>query len=61
MLARKIVVAQGGKILKDEKGEEVFVIPVVAPKPSKLERSWEPGPITNSTFTDVEKAKIAGP
>jgi hypothetical protein len=58
MLARKIVVAEGGRIEKDEKGEEVFVIPVQVPKPGKLEQSWEPGPDTNSTFTEAEMAQI---
>ena len=58
MLARKIVVAEGGRIEKDEKGAEVFVIPVKVPKPSKLERSWEPGPDTDSKFTEAEMTKI---
>jgi hypothetical protein len=56
-LARQIVVQSGGKIVR-ENGEEVFVIPVQKPKPSKLELSWAPGPIANSRFTDAEMARI---
>jgi len=56
-LTRKIVLRAGGKIVK-ESGEEVFLIPIQEPKPSKLERSWAPGPIANSLFTPKEMAKI---
>ena len=56
MLARKIVVAEGGRIEKDDKGKEFFVIPMQTPDPGKLEQSWEPGPVANSTFTDAEMA-----
>jgi hypothetical protein len=57
-LARQAVERAGGRIEKDASGKEVFVIPVQDPKPSKLERSWEPGPAANSVFTEEEKAKI---
>ena len=57
-LARQSLVAAGGRIEKDAAGEEVFVIPVVAPKPSALELSWAPGPIANSRFTAEEMAQI---
>ena len=60
-LVRQAVLAGGGKIAKDADGQEVFVIPVAAPKPTKLEQCWEPGPIADSTFTDAEKAKIVPP
>ena len=60
VLARKAVVAQGGRIEKDDKGKEVFVIPVQTPKPGKLEQSWKPRPIAESLFTDAEIARIAG-
>jgi len=60
MLARKAVVAQGGRIEKDDKGRDVFVIPVWPPKPGRLERSWEPGAVADSLFTDAEIARIAG-
>ena len=56
-LARQVVKRYGGKVIK-ERGEEVFLIPVVAPKPSKMELSWAPGPIANSRFTPQELAKI---
>ena len=42
-LARQILMKAGGKIVR-ENGEEVFLIPVRAPQPSKLELSWAPGP-----------------
>ena len=58
MLVRKAVLRAGGKIEKDANGEEVFVIPVQIPKPGKVEKSYEPGPIANSKFTAEEMAKI---
>ena len=58
MLARKIVVAEGGRIEKDDKAREMFVIPVQVPKPGKLEQSWAPGPVENSKFTEEEMKKI---
>ena len=60
-LAREALAQNGGRVEKDAAGEEVFVIPVVEPKPSKLELSWAPGPIANSRFTDEEKARITAP
>ena len=38
---------------------EVHVIPVKGP--GKLERCREPGPISASTFTDAEEAKVRVP
>ncbi|MHC4084858.1 MAG: ADP-ribosylglycohydrolase family protein [Planctomycetota bacterium] len=57
-LVRQSVIRAGGRIEKDDKGQEIFVIPVQKPKPTKLEKSWEPGPIANSRFTEQEMAKI---
>ncbi|MEI6175888.1 MAG: ADP-ribosylglycohydrolase family protein [Verrucomicrobiota bacterium] len=57
-LARQAIVKEGGRIEKDSKGEEFFVIPVKPVKPSKLELSWAPGPIAGSMFTEEELAKI---
>ncbi len=57
-LVRQSVIRAGGRIEKDDQGEDVFVIPVQKPKPTKLEKSWEPGPIANSRFTKREMAKI---
>ena len=54
----RAVVRGGGKIEKDADGKEVLVIPVVEPKPSKLEQCWEPGPAAESKFTEAERAKI---
>jgi hypothetical protein len=60
-LARQAVARAGGRTEKNDKGEEVFVIPLQEPKPSKLEQCWEPGPAADSKFTDEEKAKIKLP
>jgi hypothetical protein len=57
-LARQALVQAGGRIEKDAAGDEVFVIPVLEPKPSALELSWAPGPIANSRFTAEEMAQI---
>ena len=57
-LARDAVVKCGGRIEKNDKGEEVFVIPVQEAKPGKLEQCWEPGPIADSKFTPEEMARI---
>lgn len=56
-VARQAVVRAGGRIETTPQGE-VFVIPVVPPRPSPLEQCWEPGPVANSRFDDAERAKI---
>ena len=53
-LARQIVVQAGGRIEKHEDGEDVFVIPVQAPEPSELEKSWDAGPIAGTEFTSED-------
>ncbi len=57
-LARQAVAKAGGRIEKDEKGEEVFVLPVEKIKPPKLEKCWEAGPAVGARFTGEELAKI---
>jgi hypothetical protein len=57
-LVRQALKRSGGRIEEDAAGQEVFVIPVEQPKPSKLEQCWEPGPIANSRFTEAERKKI---
>jgi hypothetical protein len=57
-LVRQAVERSGGRVEKGPGGEEVFVIPAAKPRPSKLERSWAPGPIADSKFTAEERAKI---
>ena len=57
-LARQAVIRAGGRIETDAGGEEVFVIPVRAPKPGALEQCWEPGAAAGSRFTPEEMAKI---
>ena len=58
MLARKVVVAEGGRIEKTADGKETFVIPVQIPKPGKLERSWQPEPVEESRYSEEEMKKI---
>ncbi len=60
-LARQAVLRAGGRIEKNEKGEEVFVIPVQEPRPGKLERSWDPGPAADAKFTPEEMSQIKPP
>jgi len=57
-LVRQAVVRAGGKIEKDAGGREVLVIPVIEPKPTKLEQCWEPGMAANVRFTEEEQAEI---
>ena len=57
-LVRQSVERGGGRIEKDAQGNEVFVIRVEPPKPTRLETCWEPGPVANSLFTESEKDKI---
>jgi hypothetical protein len=57
-LVRQAVKRQGGRIERSADRTEVFVIPVVAPRPGTLETCWEPGPTVNSKYTAEEMAKI---
>ena len=57
-LARQAVVNCGGKIKKDAKGKEYFVIPGQKPRPSALEQCWNPGPPAYSKYTEQEMALI---
>ena len=57
-LVRQAVVRSGGRIEKESDGSEMLVIPVIAPKPSKLEQCWEPGPPGNVRFDEEELGKI---
>ncbi len=57
-LVRQALKKSGGRIEKNDAGEEVFVIPVQKPRPSKLEQCWEPGAPADSRFTEQERAKI---
>jgi hypothetical protein len=56
-LARQALARVGGRIEK-RRGEEVLVIPVKPPAPSRFEDIKNPGPIAGSVFTDQEKAQI---
>jgi hypothetical protein len=57
-LVRAGVLKAGGRVEKDASGEEILVIPVQTPRPSKLEKSCAPGLIANSKFTPEEMARI---
>jgi len=59
-IARQAIVRAGGRIEKDAKGNEIFVIPIQQPNPGKLQDSKNPGPVANSCFTKEELAQIRG-
>ena len=50
-----------GKVDKDDKGQEVFVIPVQIPKPGKPEQSWAPGLVQESKFNEEEISALDPP
>lgn len=56
-LARQALIREGGRIEK-KGGQEIFVIPVKPPAPSKFEDVKNPGPIAGSMFTPEERAQI---
>jgi hypothetical protein len=60
-LVRQALKRQGGRMLKNQEGKDVFIIPVRKPKPSKLEQCWEAGPAANSKFTEEEMSQIKVP
>lgn len=60
-LARAAVARLGGRIEKDAAGNEVFVIPVRAPRPLPLEQCWDPKPSAGSKYTDDEMKQIVVP
>ena len=60
-LVRQAVKREGGRMLKNQQAQDVFIIPVRKPKPTKLEQCWEPGLIANSKFTEEEMAQIKVP
>jgi hypothetical protein len=57
-LTRQAIVRAGGRIEIDASGEEIFLIPVQTPRPTALERSWEPGPAADVKFTPEEMAQV---
>jgi hypothetical protein len=57
-IVRQAVEKEGGRIEKDDAGQEVLVIPARRPRPTPLEQCWEPGPAADSKFTEEEMAKI---
>ncbi len=60
-LVRQAVKREGGRMVKNKEAQDVFIIPVRKPKPTKLEQCWEAGPVANSKFTDEEMAQIKVP
>ena len=59
-VARQVVVSAGGRIEKDATGEEVFLIPVEQPKPSRLYKTGETIPTEGSRLTKEEVARVRG-
>jgi hypothetical protein len=60
-LVRQAVKREGGRMVKNKKDQDVFIIPARKPKPTKLEQCWEAGPVANSKFTEEEMAQIKVP
>ncbi|MBI1279213.1 MAG: hypothetical protein GC179_13890 [Anaerolineaceae bacterium] len=60
-LARQAILANGGTVETDANGQEVWVIPLHPPQPSDFVQSWEPGPTSNTVYTDTEMAQIRFP
>ncbi|MBL7221979.1 MAG: ADP-ribosylglycohydrolase family protein [Phycisphaerae bacterium] len=56
-IVRQALARSGGRI-EITGGKEIFVIPVIEPKPLKALSVYKPGPVDNSKFTEAEKAKI---
>lgn len=59
-LATDAIIRAGGRVEVNANGEKEFVIPIQEPKPSKLEQSHVPGPISDSNFTKEELKQIEG-
>lgn len=57
-LARQVILRTGGKIIKDGKGGEIFLIPLRFPSPSRLEQSWKPAPPKGSRFSPEELSQM---
>jgi len=58
-LAKQFIIKNGGKIEKDSHGKEYFLIPVINPKPGKLQQSWDPVPYErNIKFSPEEMSEI---
>lgn len=56
---RQFIVLNGGRIEKDEQGNEIFYIKATKATPSRFEPSYSPGPFdANNKFTDTELAQI---
>jgi hypothetical protein len=58
-LAREAVLDAGGHVEPDAQGKECFVIPTRKPRPSALEQSWRPRPVSGERYTPQEMAQIA--
>ena len=56
-LTRDIVVAEGGRVVRDGSGE-YFLIPVKEPVPTAFEDSLKPGPGGDERYTEEEMRQI---
>lgn len=59
-LAFQIIERAGGRIEKDQSGEEILVLPVEEPRPGILEQSWQPQEPKQVNFTKEELSQIKG-
>jgi hypothetical protein len=60
-LARQGLARVGGRVEKNASGEEIFVIPVRTPRPSRFEDLKNPGPVAESLYSDEEMSQIRSP
>lgn len=57
-IARKIVIAEGGRIEVDATNNEIFVIPVIKPTVLPYEPSFKPEKSTGERYSDDEMSRI---
>ena len=57
-VARKCVVFNGGRIERDEAGDECFVLPAGVPHPSAYEDGASPSPCEEVRYTEAELSEI---
>ncbi len=57
-LARQALIKAGGRVERNQQGDEIFVIPVKEPAPGKFEDIKNPGPLAGSQYSPSERARI---
>ena len=60
IFAIEMVRDAGGRLDIDDDGEEILIIPVLEPIPGPLEQSWDPGHVSQNSFSKAELRQIKG-